>query len=122
MKSPLLTSLLSISAFIFLFEIATPAIAQGLTEEEIEKTCGKRLQVESAGSISAFRSADKKVEQENAKIDACIARLRNTESINAIPVGGRYPNASINGIPLQKCSHGGACQGQLLREMQKGNY
>lgn len=95
------------------------------TQADIDRICGTKMQVSSA-PVSRYRAADKQAQAENAKVEECIQRLLSTEDkqreLDGIPVGGKYPGATINGVSLRKCSHGGVCQGQLLDQMRTGSY
>jgi guanyl-specific ribonuclease Sa len=95
------------------------------TQADIDRICGTKMEVSSA-PVSKYRSADRQVQAENAKVEECIQRLLTAEKqqneLDAVPVGGKYPGASVNGVPLRKCSHGGVCQGQLLDAMRTSSY
>lgn len=106
--------------------ISQSSYAQGYTQADFNRICGTKMEIKQSGSISKYKALDKKVQEENAKVDACIQNLINAEAkkaeTDAIPVGGKFPNATINGVPLRKCSHGGVCQGQMLDQIRTGSY
>ena len=104
---------------VILFSFAPPAKAQRYTQEDFDSICGTKMGIKSAGSVQNYRILDRQVQQHNSKVDVCINRLIERERIDAIPVGETIPNASINGVPLRKCSHGGACLYQMMELMRQ---
>lgn len=123
--------LFSVGSFLKLFilsliSISQPSYAQKYSQQDIDRICGTKMEISRAGSVSAYTALDKQVQEQNAKVDACIQNLLINEvkqaEIDAVPVGGRFPNASVNGVPLRKCSHGGVCHSDLIQQMQTGSY
>lgn len=121
--------LLKLPIFVVL-SISQSSYAQEYTQAEIERICGTKMEVSKSSSIQNFKNLSRQVAEENARIDACIKALfasqraneARKEEMDAIPVGGRLPNATINGAPLRKCSHGGVCHGQMLEQIRTGSY
>ena len=117
--------LLKLPIFVILF-LSHSSYAQGYTQADFDRICGTKMEIKQSGSVGSYRSLDKKVQEENAKVDACIQGLLNAEArkaeVDAIPVGGKFPNATVNGSPLRKCSHGGVCHGQMIEQMRTGSY
>jgi hypothetical protein len=126
MQNPLLSIITpALSTLIFLL-IPLPSYAQKYTTADLERICGTKMEIKSSGSVNAYRNLDRQVQSENARVDACISRLlaaeANREKIDTIPIGGKLPNAYINGVPIRKCSHGGVCNGQMLEQMRINSY
>jgi hypothetical protein len=126
MQNPLLSIVTPALSTLMFLVLPPPSYAQKYTQADLDRLCGTKVEVSRAYSIQQFQDASKSAAEENARIDNCIRGLvaaeERKQQTDAIPVGGRFPNASINGVPIRKCSHGGACNGQMIEQMRINSY
>lgn len=90
-----------------------------MTEDEMDAICGAKGTVARA-SVNNFLAASRQSAKDNLQVERCRQQLLQQYAINNLPAGAFYPNMSVNGYRVRKCSHGGPCMSDIMMFIKLG--
>jgi len=114
---PPIRSLIPLPVILFFATSILPVAA--MTEDEMDAICGAKGTV-SRASVGSFVSASRQSALDNLRVEQCRQQLLRSEAINSLPTGSIYPDMTVNGYRVRKCSHGGPCMSDIMLYIKLG--